>query len=265
MFVSVASEWSDKNRAPAKSDLDITIARTRSELYEAFQLVYNAYTRAGLEKENKFGLRMVKYHFLPTTEVMIGKLEGIVVSTATLIVDGELGLPAESMYGDTIEDLRNCGKRFAEVGCLADCRASPARFFQMIKTLASLLAQTAEARGCQGLLAATHPRHARFYVRQLGFERVGGIRNCPYAQGNPAVPLLLEFDKLRGTKIHDQLFGKRFSEAALAPYVWSESTREHFSAIWNQIENVNHRSEPSALVGPTFNLQPSCMHNPNLS
>jgi hypothetical protein len=242
MFISVASERAGETKA---AQIKLSIARSKTELEEAFSLVYASYVRAGLQQPNDIGLRLVRYHLLTSTEVMVARLHGTTISTASLIVDSELGLPAESMYREEIDAVRRRGLKLAEVGCLADRRESPARFIQMFRQLATLIAQAAKARGCDGLIAATHPRHARFYIRQLGFKRIGDIRDCPYVQGNPAVPLLLDFDAIRGSELHNHLFGKKYSDAELAPYEWDSKTRAHFQSILSQIDVIQNNPEKS--------------------
>ena len=72
--------------------ITMSIARSQSELEDAFGLVYRSYVRAGLDSPNPTGLRVTKYHFLPTTEVILARNAGVPIATASLIVDGELGL-----------------------------------------------------------------------------------------------------------------------------------------------------------------------------
>lgn len=222
---------SKRSRIVAPDQIKYSIARSRSDLEDAFRLVYRSYVRASLDSPNESGMRLTPYHLLPTTDVVLVKDAGVAISTASIIVDGPLGLPAESIYGKEIDAMRRQGLRIAEIGSLADRRESPARFLQMFRRMSKLIAQTAAARGCNALIAATHPRHARFYVRQLGFEQVGDIRSCPYAQGNPAVALLLDFEKHRGTRLYDHLFGQEYTPKELKPYTWDNRTRKYFSSI----------------------------------
>ena len=165
---------------------------------------------------------------------MLARKSGTAISTASLIFDGQLGLPAESIYGEEIDAIRRRGLRLAEVGCLADRRESPTRFIQVFRQLSKLIAQAAAVRGCNGLIAATHPRHARFYIRQLGFEQFGEIRSCPYAQGNPAVALLLDFEKHKGSPVYEHLFGQEYAAAELESFIWDDDTTEYFSSILRQ-------------------------------
>lgn len=215
----------------------MSIARSQSDLEDAFGLVYRSYVRAGLDAPNPTGLRLTRYHFLPSTDVILARNAGVPIATASVIVDSELGLPAESIYGDEIKRLKAGGLRLAEVGSLADRRESPARFIQMFRVLSTLIAQAAQLRGCNGLVAATHPRHARFYIRQIGFEPFGEIRACPYAQGNPAVALLLDFEdhRRRDTEIYHHLFGYKYSQQELESYDWPMETRNYFAGILDRM------------------------------
>lgn len=252
MFISPVCDRPDKSRF---GQIEISIARSQDELEEAFRMVYDAYVRAGLEQPNAAGVRLTPYHLLPTTDVIIAKHEGLAIATASVILDSELGLPADSIYTTQLQTLRDQGLRLAEVGCLADRRESPVRFIQMFRRLTRLIAQAAADRGCDGLIIATHPKHARFYMRQLGFEQIGELRSCPYAQGNPAVALWLEFAqiRLRDEAFHQHLFAHPIAPEQLEPYLWEESTRAHFIALLQDLPGfysfvAGHEVAPTALA-----------------
>ncbi|MDM4018344.1 N-acyl amino acid synthase FeeM domain-containing protein [Roseiconus lacunae] len=238
MFLTVASERAQKKSSGIDTP-DLHIARTREDLESAFKLVYESYTEAGLQEPNQFEMRILPQQFLDNSDVVVAKSGGETIATATLLADSELGLPAESMYRDEINKLRDGGYRVAEVGCLADRRRSTTRFIKMFRQLSRIIAQAADARGFNGLLAATHPRHARFYIKQLGFRQVGALRECPYVRGNPAVALLLDFDAIRSTDVGEHLFGSPYLPVELAPYHWNEQTRAHFSQV------LEHRTKPN--------------------
>ena len=42
------------------------------------------------------------YHLLPTTEIFIAEYQGEVIFTMSLVIDGDLGVPMEHVYGDEI-------------------------------------------------------------------------------------------------------------------------------------------------------------------
>lgn len=211
---------------PANGQVETTLARSMDDLMAAFHLLYNAYVRAGFVSENENQIRVTPYHSLSTTEVFVAKCHCDVISTMTMVGDGALGLPMESMYGDQIAALRRSGLNIAEMGSFADRRASPTRFLDVFGKLATLVVQVARARNIDGLVAATHPKHARFYCRWLGFRVIGDLTDCPYAAGNPAVALLLDFDevRVRNPDAHDRLFGKPVAAEQLRPTVWPQDT-----------------------------------------
>jgi len=217
--------------SPIHSDPKVSLARSRTDLLGAFQLLYQSYLKAGLEAEKPSGIRVTPYHLLPTTEVVVTKLGDEVVSTVSLVGDGYLGVPMQSMYPQEINGLRKRGLRIAEVGCLADRRDAPIRFIDNFRTMTRLLAQVASVRGIDALVAATHPRHARFYTRALGFEQFGEVSECPYAQGNPAVALLMHIDAHQGTELYDRYYREPIPHKELSPYHWDGATRAYFKRI----------------------------------
>ena len=169
--------------------LQFKIAASPAERQGAFRLLYANYLRQGLGEPNQYQMRVTPFHLLHTTTIFVAKLEEEVVATLTLVADGKLGLPLEAMYGPEVQRRRSCGVPIAEVSCLADRRKSPSRFLGTFMTLSKLMAQYARRQGVDELLAAVHPRHARFYERYLGFETIAGLAPCPHVQGQPAIGL----------------------------------------------------------------------------
>jgi hypothetical protein len=211
--------------------LDISLARSRSDLLGAFKILYQAYVRAGLVNENPYEVRLTPFHLLPSTEVVIAKLAETVTSTITMVPDDDAGLPMDNMYGDELNRIRESGLRIAEIGCLADRRQSPVRFIKVFGELARLACQVARNRGIGGLVVATHPRHAGFYSRSFGFQQFGEIKGCPYVKGNPAVGMLLDFGRIRETALYECLFGNPFPETLLSREPWDIETLEYLSKL----------------------------------
>lgn len=211
-------------------DVEISLARTQEDLNQAFGLLYDSYVAAGLAASNSVGMRITPYHTLPTTEVFVAKTGGNVISTLTMTGDNALGVPMESMYGQELAQLRR-STQLAEMGCFADSRKSPVRFMRVFAALSRFIVQTAQARGIAALVLAAHPRHAKFYERILGFQPLGGLTRCPYAQGNPAVALVMDFDRLRGTAIHQRLFGEPIDPKQLQPTQWAPETTSYLRML----------------------------------
>lgn len=209
--------------------IEVALARTEAELTASFSILYDAYYQAGLVEANTLGVRLTPFHLLPTTEVFVAKVERHVNSTLTMVGDGAMGLPMDSIYSEETTWLRSKGFRLAEIGSLADRRNSTVKFVRVFKELAKLVVQVAEQRGINGLVIATHPRHAGFYIRSFGFQQIGGLTDCPYARGNPAVALLLDFYKIRGSQFEERLFFPRFQMQELSLTQWCDETMDLLS------------------------------------
>jgi len=225
-----------------ESTLEFGLARTRQDLTSAFQLVFHSYFEAGLVGEKLSGLRLTPHHLLPTSEVMVAKSEGVVTSTLSMFGDGYLGLPMESMYPVEVKGLRDQGLRLAEIGCLADRRSSEIRFIETFAHLGRLVAQVAVSRDIDGILAVTHPKHARLYKRVMGFRQIGELSECPYANGNPAVALFLKFKDHQGTPLYSKYLDHPFAPCELEPSRWDRSTRQHFQEILKR-DNQSHSQQ----------------------
>ncbi len=215
------------------ADILLKVASTREEREAAFRLTYKSYVRAGLCAENSIQLRFTPYQLLSTTDMFIAQLRGETISTMSLVRDGELGLPMEDMYGRQIAERRAAGLRLAEVSCLADQRRGRARFFGLFCDLSGLMVQLAEQLGIDQLLVAVHPRHAGIYRRYMNFKKIGSQRDYSAVQGNPAVPLCLDFNETRSNPSSNwnKFFGKQLPAAVLQPQPIRADDRAYFQDL----------------------------------
>jgi hypothetical protein len=195
------------------------IAADRDELEGAFGLVYQAYLRSGLAEPNHQQMRITPWQLLPTSDVMVATLRGEVVCTMSLVADGELGLPMESIYSHEVDRFRYQGSRIAEVSCLADRRGKISRSLPVLIDIMSLTAQCARARGVDELLIAVHPHHATFYEKFVGFRRIGGTRSYAGVCDNPAVALAMDVNRwaIDHPRSFQRFFGNAYAEEALEP------------------------------------------------
>jgi hypothetical protein len=204
-------------------------ARNVEDLTAAFQVLHDTYVRAGLITARALALRITAHQLLPSSDVFVAKVHDEVVATLSLIGDSSIGLPMESMYVAKINALRQTGESLAEVGCLADRRSRFSRSLEAFYAMTRLMAQTARRRGITMLVAAVHPRHARFYQQVLGFDQLAGETQCPYAAGKPAVALGLRFEDKRGTRIYDQYFAEALPDDETSPIPVPDHIRQHFA------------------------------------
>lgn len=226
----LSAELEEGLSSPTTDQIEYKTAQTRDERASAYRLVYESYLRAKLGGTNSHGMRVTPYHLLPTTETFIAVLRGETIFTMSLVLDGELGLPIECAYGREVEARRQRGTRLAEVSCLADRRSQFERFFPVFVRLGRLVGQHAWNRGVEELLAAVHPRHARFYRGFMNFEPMGEVREYPTARNHPAVGLALNFARLdrERPESFETFFGQWLPEEQLRPRPISPADIDYF-------------------------------------
>jgi len=224
------------------ADVECRIVATQEERAAAFRLVYSSYLRAGLTEPNWHGMRVTPYHLLPTTEMFAAVCEGEVISTVSLMLDGELGLPMESVYEREIAARRRQGVRMGELSCLADRRSDFKRSFPMLVRLCRLVAQYARTRGLHELVVAVHPRHSRFYQRFMAFMPIGNKKAYPSARNHPAVALCLNFEQVDRERPRnwEMFFGQLIPPAQLKPQPITREQCNYFGSM----------------LDPAFNLAP---------
>jgi len=218
------------------TDIQYRIASTRKEREAAFRLVYHSYLRAGLGERNRYNMRVTPYHLLESTEMFIAERQGNIIFTMSLIMDGkDLGMPLEMVYGDEVEKLRQSGRGLGEVSCLAGCTnfRQMREFFPVFVSTSRLMVQYARHRGLDAILAAVHPKHARFYRRYMDFHVLGGERAYPTVRNNPAVALWLEFSRIdrEPPASYEMFFGQQIPHQHLQPQPVSWIDREYFEPM----------------------------------
>ena len=218
---------------PRRIEPVYSVARTPSQRRAATRLVYESYLRAGLCRPNPWRQRITPYHLLDTTTVFVASVDGLVVSTVTLIEDGEAGLPMEAVYPEAVRYRREQGYRVAEVSCLADRRRHMTRFLDSFISLTRLVAQFARHHGVHQLMVVCHPRHARFYRRFMCFETIGGLTECPHVCDRPAVALCLDFAKVDRERPAgwERFFGESIPAHELERTELTDSERREMEAM----------------------------------
>jgi hypothetical protein len=197
------------NRTPS-----FKIASTRHEWEAALGLVYRVYLRSGLIRVNRHQMRVTPHHALPSTELLFAAEGNKILGTLSIVRDGALGIPMESIFSEEVEQRRRQGLRLAEVSCLAEGRDESSQSFSMISRLMAMTAQCSSRRGVDQLLIAVHPRHARFYERFLAFQVIGGQRTYASVCDHPAVAMAMDLKSLSfdHPRAYRRLYGLPFDD-----------------------------------------------------
>lgn len=182
-------------------DMTCRPAETQDDLNQAYRIVYEGYVHRGYCKENESGLHYNYFSLLPSSRTFLLEMDGRVVGTISLIVDSPCGLPMEQLFTGEIGRFRKEGRKLAEVSLLAlDHHAFGHKSFtltDMRKLAASfrlfkMMLRYAQFIGITDLMIAMHPKHKELYS-YLTFETIGPVRNYAGAEGNPALPMRLDF------------------------------------------------------------------------
>lgn len=213
----------------------LKVTDRHSERDQAFQLAHKVYRRAGLTDENRVGKRVMRHHLLDTTDVLIAKLNGEVSFTVSLVGDGDLGLPMESLFPQEVDNMRLQGIRMAEVSCLAssiDPEKKRLRFDTLVGMI-SLLIQTARNRGIDRLMLAVHPKHAKVYERLFGCVRCSDVKEYAAVRGNPAVLCYHDFAELDKKRypLYDQIYGPVYAPWQIAGAPMSKAEKIFFESF----------------------------------
>ncbi len=219
--------------AASSGSICCRIAATFEERREALRLLHDNYVRAGLSHPAEHQLRVLPHHLLATSTIFIAVQNSDVVRTATLVADGELGLPMESTFPEEVRKRRESGIRLGEFCCLADNQQLFAGSFPAFVKLNRLMAQFARRQGIEEMLIEVHPRHVRAYREFLAFKPLGDTRDCSIVCDRPAVPLLLNFAELdrQRTDQYDLFFADAVPEEALVDSPISMEEGEFFSGL----------------------------------
>lgn len=217
--------------------ITVKVASTRAELEGAFRLVYRRYLSSGLCSTNPHEMRVTPYHLLDTTAVFVAVYQGEVIFTMSLIADGELGIPMESVFPDEIDGLRRQGVRFAEVSCMADRRKDMTRFLPLFVRVTRHVCQFARHHGVGQLVLAVHPKHARFYERFLGFRQFSGVREYQSVENKPAVACALDWGWMSAER-DAQYFAEPIPVEELRPWAMTADDRTHFGQAALRLGNT---------------------------
>jgi len=161
--------------------------------------------------------------------------KGDVVGTLTIGLDSGIGLMADQIFKEELDELRARGARMCEFTKLAfdpsvRSKASLANLFH----LAVIYAR--DIHDCTDIVIEVNPRHRRFYQHMLGFERVGDMKTNQRVNA-PAYLLRISLDYVtEQIKQFGGTFAENPNERSFYPYFFSP--REE-AGIINRLRRID--------------------------
>ena len=117
--------------------------------------------------------------------------DGLTVGTMTVRRDSDDGLPADQLYSDELDSVRQCGRTVCELTGLAIVPGEDSGL--VLGGLFQYAYQIGQKSRISDVVIEVNPRHTEYYQRLLAFRLVGPERYCARV-GAPAVLLHLELD-----------------------------------------------------------------------
>lgn len=183
--------------------IDFFLIRSESGLREAAKLVFEEYKVDGYIEpgKNDQSAEISRYNLLPTSATILTRCDGEALATVTVVGDGKLGLPMDSIYKSEVDSLRNKKLVIAEISQLAVKRnsAQGERIAQKLGKLFSPLSlfriifYYAESRGINTFGITVNPKHDKFY-ESLGFYALGEEKAYAAVNGAPALAKVLDLE-----------------------------------------------------------------------
>jgi hypothetical protein len=175
------------------SRLTLKIAETQAELEACYHILHDAYVESGFMQPDPSGMRVTKYHALPTTTTLCAKIDDRVVGTLSIVRDGVFGFPMQACFD--LSEVRAKGGQIAEISALAidrDFRSSGRRIlFPLMKFMFEYCTQHFDTRH---LVIAVNPSHIEMYEALLMFQRLQSstVDRYDFVNGAPAIGATLD-------------------------------------------------------------------------
>jgi len=204
-----------------KQKFEIKIANTLEEREAVFRLAYQVYLEKGYIKENTN--KWLLHPFDTSQETVIFIVQDTnknIAGTVTLVFDSYRKLPADKIYKDELNSLRQSNKKIIEISRLVispDYRNSREVLVLLFNYLAIY---SHHVKNYDNLVIEVNPRHKEYYKSILCFEEIGNQKPCPQVQNAPAVLLNLVINRyqIELNRIHNPLQAKEYKERTLYPY-----------------------------------------------
>lgn len=177
------------------NNLIFKVGETEDEIEQALRIAYRGFFERGYIESNPSQIRLTKYHALPSTALLIAKLDTEVIATMTIVVDTAMGLPIEELW--SLDDLRRNSARIVELSTLAVKHPYRSLRGRILLPLCKLMYHHCRnVLGADTLVAATIPEVRDFYRCVLLFDELAGGELKPYgfARGTIACGLYLRIN-----------------------------------------------------------------------
>ncbi len=173
----------------------ILIANKPELRKKAYQLLYRLYSKMRIAPQELNGMWLSIYDALPETSTFVAEDDqGEIAGALTLVFDSPIGLPADALYKEEIDRLRNSGRKLCEIISLgiSDSAKRSVKLLAGLFYCAYLLSW--RSKSSTDFVITVHARYENFYCRNILFKKIGAMRKYAKVNGAPTVLLNLPLE-----------------------------------------------------------------------
>jgi hypothetical protein len=161
-------------RAGNDRTFGIRVADTPRLRERALQLVHEAHAARSLGDRDlaRYKRSCRRYLHGGKAVTFLAEASGDYIGTITIIVDSTVGLPADRIFPEEVDKLREAGRRSCEAVALALGHNARTRDRTVVFQLFRMAVAAAGLAECTDMVATVMARHGTFYRRVLLFDRV---------------------------------------------------------------------------------------------
>ena len=190
-------------------DLVLKQAESEDEIIQALRLVYDSYLKLNYIDSNEAGLRLTKFHLLPTTIILVAKRKNEVIGTLSIIMDTSLKLPSDLTWD--LSGLRRNGRQIAEISSLT-IKKNELRRGKLLLPLCKLMYQYCKSLlNLDGIVVSATTEVEAFYTDLLLFKKVvnkTGQAN-QVVKGNPSTCCYLDLSDSGAKENYRRVYDKK--------------------------------------------------------
>lgn len=171
-----------------------SIANTQKSRLKAFQLAYEVYLAKGYIAPNSTKMLISKSDFTSNTCIININDGDEVIASATLNFQDKNDLPCQELYADEIQPLLDLNYKLVEITRLVIKENHRHSNLLLAQLFQAAFIFSYQIKKVEQLVIEVNPRHIAFYQRLLGFNILGGEKECERVNNAPAFLLHLNLN-----------------------------------------------------------------------
>jgi hypothetical protein len=164
----------------ANPDVVIRLAQSPEEIKAADQLVFRNYVNLYWPDDIE-AFRKNRYLSCAARHVGVAVDAGKVIATMSMVEDSALGLPSDTFRPELLQRFRRVKRRLGEMTSFATDPSMPQSMSLVMLLFKFFFQYSFYHADIQRVVASCRTRHADFYEKHLGFEKLMPAAAHPYA------------------------------------------------------------------------------------